>query len=223
MGMAGPRGPGGLGPFCPRNHPLPCSRSCLAGSGLACIPPFPVGQVGVELDLPASRGCCAAAATSATAALRRRRRAWEAAPRESPAGRGQGRRGRLPYLPRPVPDPWGRVTAGAQPYLPGAAQTLSGSGKRRDSITYLSRVAWFPRGRCGGGRVCCSLPKGAGALQPGGVGCGCRVGGLRIFIGVGLRRRVYHISPGSHRPQELARLWAGVGWVGSALLMNAAV
>lgn len=95
--------------------------------------------------------------------------------------------------------------------------------ERRDLITYLSRVAWL-RG---------------GALRPRGVGCihslwelGLAVGrgglrqqggGLRIFVGVGLRRRVYHISPGLLRPQKLARLCVRSGGVGSALPINAAI
>lgn len=64
-----------------------------------------------------------------------------------------GRGGRLPYLPRPEPDPWGRVTAGALPYLRGAAQTPFWNGERRDLITYLSRIVWFPRGAAGAGWV----------------------------------------------------------------------
>lgn len=149
----------------------------------------------------------------------------EAAPCESRAGPGWGRSGRLPYLSRPLPDPWGRVTAGALPYLPGAAQTLSGSGKRRDLITYLPRVAWFPQGRCGSQGWVAFIPQGSWGVQRGGAGCGSRVGGLRISIGVGLRRRVYHIFSRVALAPGVGKVvpgW-GVRWVGSALLMEAAI
>lgn len=73
----------------------------------------------------------------------------------------------------------------------------------------------------GGGAA--SAPRGGRGLQRGGAGCGSGVGGLRIFAGARLRRRVYHISPGALWPRESARLCAEVGWVGSALLINAAV
>lgn len=153
--MAGARGPGATRPpGCPERPrpapprpPRPALRlvSCFAPGGNPARRPSRCSSQAVgELDLPASRGCCAAAATLAAAALRRsgglRGGGASRVPGRVPGG---GRGGRLPYLPQPVPDPWGRVTAGALPYLPGAAQTLSGSGERRDLITYLSGVAWF--------------------------------------------------------------------------------
>ena len=159
MGRPGPWG------VLPPDRPPPGSLSCPGGLW-ARSPPCSASQVVGELDLPASRGCCAAAATSATAALRRRRRAGEAAPRESRARPGLGPRREITVFTEASAGPWGRVIAGALPYLPGAAQTLSGSGERRDLIMYLSRVAWFPPGAAGaGGRGLHEFPKGAGACS----------------------------------------------------------
>ncbi|XP_061271062.1 zinc finger protein LOC728743 homolog isoform X1 [Bos javanicus] len=150
--MAGTRGPGAIRP--PRRPdspypPAPRLVPCLApGGSRARSPPRCSSQAVGELDLPASRGCCAAAATLAAAALRRSGGLRGGGASRAPGRvRGGGRGGRLPYLPRPVPDPWGRVTAGALPYLPGAAQTLSGSGERRDLITYLSGGPVIAAGR----------------------------------------------------------------------------
>nr|XP_024847002.1 zinc finger protein LOC728743 homolog isoform X3 [Bos taurus] len=147
--MAGTRGPGAIRPPRRPDSPYPPAPRLVPflapGGSRARSPPRCSSQAVGELDLPASRGCCAAAATLAAAALRRSGGLRGGGASRAPGRvRGGGRGGRLPYLPRPVPDPWGRVTAGALPYLPGAAQTLSGSGERRDLITYLSEVAWFP-------------------------------------------------------------------------------
>ena len=231
--MAGTRGPGAIRPPRRPDSPYPPAPRLVPflapGGSRARSPPRCSSQAVGELDLPASRGCCAAAATLAAAALRRSGGLRGGGASRAPGRvRGGGRGGRLPYLPRPVPDPWGRVTAGALPYLPGAAQTLSGSGERRDLITYLSEVAWFPPphptpGVAGAGWVA-QIPKGSQGLQRNGVGCCSRVGGLHIFVGVGLRRRVYHISPGSRSgPRSWQGCVRGFGWVGSALPIHAAI
>lgn len=205
--------------FRPRNRPPRGRRS---GAGAALAAPFSASRAAGELDLPASRGCCAAAATPATAALQRRRRAREAAPCESARGRA------------------GAAARGYRIYR-GQSRTLEGG-----SLRARYRICWVPRRSfpgVGAPRLNyvfiqgCVVPRGA--LRPLGVGCihslrelGLAVGrgglrqqggGLRIFVGVGLRRRVYHISPGLLRPQKLARLCVRSGGVGSALPINAAI
>lgn len=170
-----------------------------------------------ELDLPASRGCCAAAATLAAAALRRSGGLRGGGASGVPGRvRGGGRGGRLPYLPRPVPDPWGRVTAGALPYLPGAAQTVSGSRERRDLRIY---PGWrgsppapsppYPR-RCGSG-VGCTNPLREPGLAAEWGGLLQQSGRPTYFRGGGVATQsLPYFSRISLWPEELARLCAGV-------------
>ena len=218
--MAGTRGPGAIRP--PRRPdspypPAPRLVPCLApGGSRARSPPRCSSQAVGELDLPASRGCCAAAATLAAAALRRSGGLRGGGASRAPGRvRGGGRGGRLPYLPRPVPDPWGRVTAGALPYLPGAAQTLSGSGERRDLITYLSEVAWFPPPpphprRCGSGVGCTNSQREPGLAAEWG-GLLQQSGRPTYFRGGGVATQsLPYFSRISLWPEELARLCAGV-------------
>lgn len=158
-----------------------------------------------------------------TAALRRRRRAGEAAPRESRAGLGWGLSGRLPYLSRPVPDPGGRVTAGALPYLPGAAQTLSGSGERRDLITYLSRVAWLPAGAVGAGGGLHEFPQETGACGRMGWVAAAEWEAYIFSWGRGSDAEFTIFLQGRSGPRSWQGCALGIGWVGSALLINAAI
>lgn len=195
---------------------------CLApGGGHVRSPPRCSSQAVGELDSLTGLLCgcgdvggCGAAGAAGCG----RRRLWSPGP-----GPGAEAVEEVTVLPRPVPDPWGRVTAGALPYLPGAAQTVSGSGEPRD-LPVLSGVAWFPppppalprdlRERGGlhesskGARACSGMGWVAAAEWE-----------AYIFSWeLGLRRRVYHISPGS---RSGPRSWQGCvrgsgGWVSSS-------
>lgn len=79
-----------------------------------------------------------------------------------PGRPGPGPGGRLPYLPRLVPDPWGRVTAGATVFAGSRASPFRRRGAPRLNYVFILGCVVRPGVLRALGVGCIHAPRGPG-------------------------------------------------------------